>query len=181
MEIDELKSAWNNMETPETTNEEIKRMLQENKHPVLKGIRRQAVAEVIGWSVFLAVYYSMFNGTEKPLWLNMLLIGSVLLPLMHNLMSYRFAKYLVKGDTIKQSVMNYLSNVKVYAVVSVAARAIFAASLLLFLTYGIKFTEAKYLSLIIVILVFLIQLGILSKLWQKRLLKISTIINSLNG
>lgn len=180
MEIDELKSAWNKVETPVKTTGEIKLMLQENKHPVLKGIRKQVIIEVVSWSVFLACYYSMFNGTYKPLWINALLVLCIVFPLIHNLMSYRFAKHLVNGNTIQASVSNYIANVKAYASISIAARVLFAGGLLVFLTYGIKFTEAKYLSLAIIILIFLVQLAILANLWIKRLNKLNNILAGIN-
>lgn len=180
MEFNELKTAWNEVEIPAKTTEEIKLMLQENRHPVLKGIRKQVIMELIGWSVFLVCYYTMFDGGHKPLWVNALLVLSVLFPLIHNLMSYGFAKYLIKGNTIRESVSNYLSNVKMYAGVSVISRLVFASGLLLFLTYGIQFNEAKYISLGAIILLFLVQLGLLVNLWIKRLNKLNAIVTDLN-
>lgn len=173
MEIDELKSAWNQVSTPEKTNEEIKLMLSENRHPVLKGIRRQAAIEIAGWSVFLVCCYSMFDGVNKPLWVNIMLALSVIWAILHNLMGYRFAKYLINGNTIKESLMNYLSNVKLYARVSVSSRIFFAAGLLLFFTYNIHFNSSKYLSLGIIILIFTIQIALLYRLWVSRLNKLN--------
>lgn len=95
-------------------------------------------------------------------------------------MSYRFAKHLVNGNTIQASVSNYIANVKAYASISIAARVLFAGGLLVFLTYGIKFTEAKYLSLAIIILIFLVQLAILANLWIKRLNKLNNILAGIN-
>lgn len=94
-------------------------------------------------------------------------------------MSYRFAKYLVQGNTIRESVGNYLANVRVYASVSFAARVFFALGLLVFLTYGIKFNQAKYLSLGIIVVVFLVQLASLGNLWLKRLSKLNSILSYL--
>lgn len=173
MEINELKSGWDQVSTPEKTNEEIKLMLSENRHPVLKGIRRQAAIEIAGWSVFLACAYSMFDGAEKPLWVNILLAVSVIWPVLHNLMGYRFAKYLVNGTNIQASLMNYLSNVKGYALVSVMSRILFAAGLLLFLTYNIHFNPSKYLSLGFIVLIFTAQVGLLYRLWITRLTKLN--------
>jgi hypothetical protein len=180
MEIDELKSAWNDVEIPAKKPDEIRLMLKENRHPVLKGIKRQALMETTGWLAFLICYYTMLDGGYKPLSINVLIIVCVLFPLIHNLMSYRFAKYLVQGNTIRESVRNYLANVRVYACVSVAARILFACGLLIFLTYGIKFNPAKYFSLGIIILIFLVQLALLGNVWLKRLNKLNTILTYLN-
>lgn len=169
MELDELKHAWGKIETPIKSTVDIKLLLSENKHPVLKKIRMQLTIEIIGWSVFLICYYTMFDGNHKPIWINITLIVSVLLPLIHNLMGYRFAKYLVNGPTIKESLKNYLSKVKIYATVSIICRLSFMIGLLLFFTYGLNFNPKKYISFAIIILIFLIQLFILYRLWAKRL------------
>ena len=173
MEIDELKSVWNEASTPDKTNEEIKLMLSENRHPVLKGIRRQAAIEIAGWSVFLVCAYSVFDGVNKPLWVNILLALSVVWAILHNLMAYRFAKYLVKGNNIKTSLLNYLSNVKLYARISVTSRVLFAAGLLLFFTYNIHFNTSKYCSLAFIVLIFAAQVRLLYRLWHQRLVKLN--------
>jgi len=169
MEPDELKHAWDTIETPIKSTGDIKLMLSENRHPVLKKIRMQLTIEIIGWSVFLMCYYTMFDGNYKPIWVNITLIISVLLPLIHNLMGYRFAKYLVNGTTIKESLKNYLSKVKIYAVVSITCRVFFMIGLLLFFTHGLSFNTKKYISFAIIILIFLIQLFLIYRLWTKRL------------
>lgn len=180
MELDELKAAWNNMETPANTPEEIKLMLQENRHPVLKEIRKQLAIEITGWSIFLAVYYTMFDGDKKPLLINVILVITVLLPLIHNLMGYRFSKYLVNGATIRQSLENYLSKVRVYAIVSVMSRVFFMTGLLVFLLYGLNFNSAKYISLAVIISFFLVQTVLLSLLWTKRLKKLGNVLTAFN-
>lgn len=176
MELDELKYAWDTIKTPVKSTDDIKLMLSENRHPVLKKIRKQLTIEIVGWSVFLICYYTMFDGNHKPIWINITLIVSVLLPLIHNLMGYRFAKYLVNGVTIRESLKNYLSKVKIYAIVSIICRLFFVIGLLLFFTYGISFNTQKYASLAIIILIFLIQLSLLYRVWAKRLKSLESIV-----
>lgn len=169
MELNELKSTWNTIETPAISTTEIQSMLSENKHPILKDIRKQLTIEIIGWSIFLVCYYTMFDGNKKPIWINTLVILSILLPLTHNFMGYRFAKYLVQGTNIYDSLKNYLSKVKVYAIISIISRQIYLMGLLLFFTYGLSFNTSKYISLTIIGLAFLIQLVIICRIWAKRL------------
>ncbi|MFD2147943.1 hypothetical protein [Mucilaginibacter antarcticus] len=136
MELDELKNAWQNINTPNTPAHKIATMLSENNHPVLKGIRKQVIIEVAVWSIFLLCYYTMFDGDTKPVWVNAVLVVSVLLPIIHNLMGYSFARYLINGTSLKQSLIVYLSKVKMYAVVSIGSRVILAAGFVLFLLMG---------------------------------------------
>lgn len=177
MELSELKSTWNTVETPEISAAEIKDMLSENKHPVLKGIRKQLTIEIIGWSAFLAFYYTMFDGDLKPLWINLLLILCVLLPIIHNLTGYHFSKHLVHGTTIQESLRNYLAKIKRYALISIILRQLYLTGLLLFFTYGLSLNVNKYVSLAIISLVFLIQLLLTYRIWAKRL---TTLKNSLD-
>ncbi|MBW4890439.1 hypothetical protein KXQ82_11955 [Mucilaginibacter sp. HMF5004] len=169
MELDQFKSEWNNMETTKKSIDDLQTMLLENKHPVLKGIRKQLVIEITGWIVFLLCYYTMFDGSGKPLLVNALLIVSVLLPLVHNLMGYRFAKYLINGASIKASLANYLAKVKIYAFVSIAARVIFIVGLLSFFTYNLSFNSNRYMAIAIIGLTFTVQMVFLSSIWLKRI------------
>ena len=178
MELHELKSTWNTVKTPTISTSEIQVMLSENKHPVLKGIRKQLTIEIIGWTIFLLCYYSMFDGNMKPLWVNILLISSVLLPVIHNLMGYRFSKFLVHGSNIQESLKNYLAKVKIYAIISIISRQIYLTGLLLFFTYGLSFNTSKYISLAVIIVIFLIQLLLSCKIWAKRLKNLGNAIKT---
>jgi hypothetical protein len=174
MELDELRSAWGSVNAPAKSNEELQLMLKENKHPVLKGIRRQLIIELTCWLAFIACYYTMFDGDRKPIFLNLILIACVMFLVVHNLMGYYFSKYLVNGSSIKLSIQNYLSKVKWYASVSVFARFLYAAGLLLFFTYGIHFSRGKYNLLGVAIAVFAVNLFWLYRLWARRVKQLTT-------
>lgn len=180
MELDQLKSAWNAVQTPVKTNKELSDMLIESKHPVLKEIRRQFVVEIVGWSAFLLCYYTMFDGDQKPIFINVLLITGMLFALIHNISGYSFAKYLVNGSTIKSSLEKYLSKIKIFASVSIFSRLMLMAGFLAFFTYNINFTSSKYILLGVVIIVFLVQLVWLFNLWTKRLRVLNDTINHFN-
>lgn len=174
MELNELKTAWNNVKMPEKTAADIKAMLSENNHPVLKGIRKQIIIEVAAWSIFLVCYYTMFDGDTKPAWINIILVVSVLFPLIHNLMGYNFARYLINGSTLKESLTTYIARVKVYATVSISSRFLLAVGFILFFTYGLSLNAARCYSLAIIGLIFGFQIWMLYCIWAKR-------INSIKG
>jgi len=180
MEFNELKSTWNTVKTPEISPTEIQKMLSENRHPVLKNIRKQLTIEIIGWSISLICYYTMFDGDKKPVWINLLLVFSILLPVIHNLMGYRFAKYLVQGSNIQESLKNYLARVKRYAAISIISKQLFLIGLLLFFTYGLSFNTSKAISLVIIGVIFIIQLVLTYRIWAKRLVSLEKSINLLS-
>lgn len=181
MELNELKSAWDAVKTPVKSNKELSAMLVEGKHPVLKEIRKQFTIEVTVWSAFLLCYYTMFDGDQKPVFINSLLVISMLFALIHNLSGYSFAKYLVNDGTLKSSLERYLAKVKVYAGVSIFSRVVLITGFLIFFTYNIKFVTSKYILLAVVIVVFLVQLRWLFRLWAKRLKILGNAIKDLNG
>lgn len=172
MEIDDLKSDWNTIKPTPKSEETLLLMLQENKHPVLKSIRKQIVFEVLAWFFFLMVYYSMFDGAEKPLWVNLVFTGTLLLPITHSIYGYYYNKYLVNGSNIKMALDQLYNRLKNYALFSVVGRIGFICGLLLFFTYNIDFTATKYYSLAVIVIVFLIQMFVLYRIWNKRLKRI---------
>jgi hypothetical protein len=176
MELDDLKNTWQNVKTPQISAGDIKAMLSENNHPVLKGIRMQVIIEVAAWSVFLLCYYTMFDGDAKPIWINVILVVSVLFPVIHNLMGYSFARYLVNGNSLKESLTIYLAKVKLYAAISISSRVLLAAGFIIFFTYGLSLNAARFYSLAIIGAIFLVQLFILYRIWAKRLSNIKTAV-----
>jgi len=180
MEFNELKSTWNTVKTPEISSIEMRKMFSENRHPALKSIRKQLIIEIIGWCILLICYYTMFDGDKKPVWINILLVFSILLPVIHNLMGYRFAKYLVQGTNIQESLKNYLAKVKRYAAISIISKQLFLIGLLLFFTYGLTFNTSKYISLVIIGLIFTIQIVLTYRIWAKRLAGLEKSINLLS-
>lgn len=169
MEIDDLKSDWNTIQSNPKKEETLLLMLQENKHPVLKSIRKQIVIEVSAWIFFLIVYYSMFDGAEKPLWVNLVLIVTFLLPIFHSSYGYYYNKYLADDLNVKMALEQLYNRLKKYALVSVIARIGFVCGFVLFFTYTIQFTPTKYYLFVLIAVVFFIQLFVLYRIWNKRL------------
>lgn len=176
MEIDDLKSDWNAVKPVLKTDEMQLSLLQENKHPVLKSIRKQIVMEVLIWFLFLVAYYSMFDGATKPFWVNLILVISLILPIAHGLYGYYYNKYLTDGSDIKTALERLYIRLKHYALIAIIARVGFICGLLLFFSYNIDFTTTKYILLAFILLVFLIQLLALCQIWMKRLRVLKSVI-----
>ncbi|MES2238901.1 MAG: hypothetical protein V4497_01450 [Bacteroidota bacterium] len=177
MEIDDLKSDWNTVKPILRNDENFLSMLQENKHPVLKGIRKQIVIELMGWIFFSLAYYSMFDGTEKPFWVNLILLLTLALPIVHSFYGYYYNKYLADGLNIKEGLEQLYHRLKKYAFITIIARVGLVSGLLLFFCYNIHFTTTKYFLLAFIIVIIAIQMFLLYKVWNKRLRVLQRIIN----
>ncbi|MEO6230569.1 MAG: hypothetical protein ABJB11_02905 [Ferruginibacter sp.] len=180
MQQDEMKLLWQNQPTEQSNNDNLKKMLNENRHPVLKGIRRQLIFETIVWVFFLFVYYDIFDGDQKPFYANMLLIDAVVLLILHNIIGYIASKKQVNGINIKQSLENYHSKLKRYAIMSVATRVLAFGCLMLFFISQIKLDATRYMIIAGILMAVVFQVYFLSRIWQKRIMQIQTTLDGFN-
>ncbi len=180
MDINQLKSTWKGMDEKVSITADLKQLLRENKHPVLKGIRLQMTIEILAWTIFLVLYYDGLDGHQKPLYANLLLVGAALFVLGHSLAGYFSAKNLVRAADLKQSLVRYLGVLKKYAFLSIASRVCVAICLLLFFITTIQFTTTKYILLAGIVSIFPIQAYLLSRIWKKRIEKIKLTLQGLS-
>lgn len=175
MELDHLKSDYQNAGKTSLSKNDIQKMIQDNNHPVLKGIKRQLFIETVFWVIFLAVYYNIFGGhLISPLW-NTLLVVAVLFILVHNALGVQITSNPINGETILESLKNYQTKIKNYAIISIATRVLAIAMLLGYFISTITFTREKLFSLGLIALIFPIQIYLLQRVWNNRKDKISAL------
>jgi uncharacterized membrane protein len=179
MEQDALFSAWQAADSAPKNNDALIAMLSEGQHPVLKHIRRQLLIETIAFTIFLFLYYNLFDGDRKPLYANLLIVAGMLLVITHNIIGYVFTKRSIKGNNIKQSLEHHLVSLKKHAVLSIMCRALMAGCLLLFFTSVITFNGNKYWALAAITLIFVVQLILLWGIWRRRVIKLKGVIDSM--
>jgi len=181
MELDDMKSYWQNMPAESRPAAALKQMIKENKHPVLNSIRVHLVMEIVGWTIFVIVFYDFFDGHQKPLYLNVMILCSGIFVVTHNLLGYRMARNMRADANLIQALSNYLVKTKTYSVVSILSRAVSTSTLLLFLTDPIQFTKEKYLMLAGLVLLFAVQMGLLIRLWIKRIQRLEASLHELGS
>lgn len=168
MEDDKLKSIWNSVPIAQKSNTELTEMLKERNHPVLKAIKKQALFELAIFSIFLFCYYSMFDGTEKPLLINFLLVFAIAINMFHHLKGYHLQQHFRASENIKDDLKSFAAKLKTYQFETIICKIIFIAGLATFFTYGIQFTEKKWLAIGVIVIIFIVQLILLNRIWQKR-------------
>lgn len=178
MNIDDLKSEWNAVDTISKSEKALLNMLKENQHPVLKSIRRQIQIEVTAWSLFLLVYYSMFDGDKKPFWVNAVLVVTLMLPILHSVYGYFYNKYLTDGSDVKRALEQLYVRLKKYALISIFIRLGFAGGLMCFFTYNVNFNASKYCFLVLISTVLVLQIAFLCAIWRKRFKHFKFIIST---
>ena len=178
MELDDLKSTWNTTSQPKTEGD-LHLMLKENRHPVLKRIRKHILIETAGWLALIICYYTMFDGADKPFIANVILMAAVLAALLHNLTGYGFSKSFVGSVNINTTLQAYIKKIKLYAAVSITLRVVFVAGLLTFFCWNVNFDTRRYVLLGGGLVLLIIQLVVLGKIWVQRVKALSSSLDSL--
>ncbi len=181
MEIEDLKSEYQSSNANKSM-DNLKKMGSTNRHPVLKRIRLQLIIESILWAILLAVYYSGFDGNQKPLYWNVILVVSIILLLIHNVLGYRLVQSPINGSNLAASLRFYLQRIRRYAIISIATRAIAVMALILFLTANVDWTSTKvFRTVIFVVVLVTLQIFFLWKIWRSRIDVIKGQVDSLDG
>jgi hypothetical protein len=180
MELENLKSEYQNAGKVALSKTDIQKIILENNHPVLKGIKIQLLTETVLWAIFLAVYYNIFDGHLKSSLWNVLLVVSVIFILVHNILGFQIMANPINGETILESLKKYSIKIKYYAVISIATRVFAILMLLGYFISSISLTSEKLISLSFISLVIPVQIYLLYRVWAKRKNTINKMFQSLN-
>ena len=169
MELNDLKSGWQNAGASFKNEADLKKMTQITHHPTLKKIRTKLIVETIGLVFFLFVYYDWFDGDKKPFNVNVLLVSSLLLYILNDVIGYISIARPIRGINLKLSIQNYLLRIKRLSIVSLIISLAYSISIIVFFTSVINFTKEKRLILAGIIIV-LFQIILLSfRIWNRRI------------
>ncbi|MGK7394314.1 MAG: hypothetical protein ACNS62_07065 [Candidatus Cyclobacteriaceae bacterium M3_2C_046] len=154
----------------------INQMTQTGNHPVVKNIVRQLILESIFFIAFLAVYYDFFDGHQKEMIWNILMILSVMLLLSHNLFGINLVNKVILADNLKDSIVKYLNLIKTYAKFSILTRVLAFAGIFLFFTDGkIDLITSSWAILLSILAILSLQIYWLNRIWQARINHIKNI------
>jgi len=165
--MEDLFAAWNEKSITSTVHAGL---LRERQHPVLKQIRKQMVIELVGFVLFLIVYYDFFDGDRKPVYANVLLVVAMLGVIAGNVVGYLFAKQGVIGPNLREALRMHLEKMKLYAVVAVMARGFMMGSVVVFFNAGW-----------IVAMIFIVMWMVLAGIWVGRIRKIDRVYSDLSN
>ena len=181
MENDKLKAIWKTVNPPLKNKVELTAMFKEGNHPTLKTIKKQALFELLGFTLFLFCYYSMFDGEANPLFINVILIVAIAVNMLHHFRGYRLQQKFRTSQNLKEDLKSFVTRLKSYQLETLLSKIICATGLTLFFTNGIQMNQQKWWAVVAIVIFFLIQLALLTSIWAKRVGKIKTIIQELES
>lgn len=169
MELNDLRSDWENAGKAFKSKTELLDMTRITNHPSLKKIRRKLIAETIFLLLFLFIYYDWFDGDQKPLYSNVVLAIGLLSYIGIDIIGYISIAKPIQGFNLKLSLNNYFSRIKRVAVFSLAFSFLYSICLIVFFTSVIHFTREKKL-LFVALAIILFQLMFWSsRVWSHRI------------
>ena len=173
------KSDWQTIEVVPKRYAELRSMMPEHSQPVLKRIRKVLIFETIAFTIFLFVYYALFDGNRKPLHIHVLLAITMLISILHNAVVYMLTKSPFKAASIKKSLEKLLFKLKAQAVLTIVSRVMVTGCLFIFLMSVITFNTNKYFISAFIILTLVIQVVLMSGIWMKRIRQLRNTIERL--
>lgn len=162
--MEDLLGAWHSVNASSPIRAGL---LRERQHPVLKKIRKQMVIELIGFVLFLSVYYNFFDGAQKPVYANVLLIAAMGIVIVVNVIGYVFAKQGVPGANVLKVLEKHLVQMRIYAIIAIFARALMMTAFVVF-----------FKGNAIVVVIFIMLLMALVRLWIIRIRHLKTVYNN---
>lgn len=177
MELDDLRSEWESAGQPPKTKEDLLRMTKIAHHPSLKKIRIKLLLETVFLLFFLIVYYDWFDGGQKPLYANIVLIIGLLLYIGNDIIGYISIAKPIMAFNLKLSVANYSSRIKHLALFSIIFSFLYGACLIVFFSSVIHFTREKRLLLVALALVLFQVIFWSSRVWKRRIQSLEKQVN----
>ncbi|MGO4289747.1 hypothetical protein [Chitinophaga sp. RAB17] len=179
--MDPLKAAWDNAPTPSRNTAELAAIANRQASPVMRGIRKQLIIELVGYTLFLVAYYDFFDGNKKPFYLNALLVVSVLFLLAYNVFGYTLAKNPAIGSNLLENMQQQLQQLKRYALVSVSCRVFAMAGIFTFFLANIRWDNSKYAAVGVIVIVTLLAIFVHRSIWAGRIKRLRNTIAALKG
>ena len=174
MDIENIKSTWKNSESVEKNQTELLMMTKIKNHPKVKKVKTKFLVEAILLSVFLAVYYTGFDGETKPLWANTFLIFSTVGYIVVRFVGWLVLQNPIKDSNLKESLRRFQNKLKKVALSILLTAFLFGAAFIAFFTSSIDFIREKYFLLAGMILALLVLIYLSIYNWIKRIKAIET-------
>jgi len=167
MELNNLKFIWQNIDGVNKSEIELKRMTKVINHPTLKKIRIKMLIETISLSFFLFIYYDWFDGSNKPFYINVLLVSSLSLYILNDIIGYISTIRPIRGVSLKISIEKYYIRIKYLAVSSLIISFLYGLTIILYFSSVINFNKENYFILIGIIIILLFMTYLSYRIWNK--------------
>ncbi len=154
-------------------------MTRIQNHPRIKQMRLQFAIEGFLLILFTVFYYGAFDGATKPLWSNLLLIGSTSAYILVRFSGWLLLRNPIQDTNLKGSLGILQKRQRRLALLTVLTSTIFGISFLLFFSTTITFTQTKWFILGGASLLFIFLVVYSSMNWKTKIKDVDRTISEL--
>lgn len=169
MNIDDLKSDWQRAGNELLSEKELAMMTRVRNHPSLRKLRIKFMTEIVALIALLLLYYDGFDGAQKPLLINILLVTSIVLYIITNVLGYFQIENPPISGNIREALTGQVHSLRRLAVFSLTSSVVYAIALMVFFTYQMAFTQRKYIILSALILSSILLFYYSWISWQRKI------------
>ena len=180
MEINDLKSEWQNVAVAFKSEADLLKMTKIKNHPSIKSIRTKLIMETVFLVLFLTVYYDWFDGDKKPIAVNALLVIGLLLYIATDVIGYISISKKIHGTDLKVSLDRYLAKIRQLAFYSLISTILYSISFLVFFTSLIQFTKEKNFILLGFVIVMIQMVFWSQRNWMKWIKSLQQLVKEFN-
>lgn len=176
MDIEQLKNNWRSI--GESNSERQRDLIQSavNNNSSLKRLKYKQVIESICLFVLLWVFYGAFDGAAKPLWVNALLVLTMLLYILTRVIGVYWLHYPVKAGNLQHALENFRARLTCLTLASSVTALTFGLALIVFLSINIHFTVNKWIMLVGLMVTLVIMVYVSHRVWWNKCREINQII-----
>jgi len=177
MEINNIKSIWQNASTNSKSELELKRMTNVINHPSLKKIRTKFLIETISLTFFLFIYYDWFEGNTKPFYLNSLLATILLAYILNDVFGYFLISRPIRGENLKISIEKYYVRIKRLSVYSLSISFLYGTVMIYYFSSGLIFNNKKLFILAGIVIFLLLMTYFSYRTWNRWIKSLKIQVN----
>ncbi len=176
MELQEMKALWQISAATPLSDKEIQQIVRQKSSPLYRAITRQLLWEIGIWMAVLFLYSSAFDGANRSLGANLVLIVGLLQAIVYNLTGYFAARDLIHGSNIFDSIQTYIRKLHQFRWIALASRLALMISILVFFGYPMKLNPQRMISTGAILGIFSFQLWLIYRSWTERIVKLHSLI-----
>ncbi|MBP2834336.1 hypothetical protein J8281_19315, partial [Aquimarina sp. U1-2] len=113
---------------------ELLMMTKIKNHPKIKKIKIKFLIEAVLLFIFSAVYYTGFDGADKPLWANVFLIVSAIGYIIARFVGWYVLQNPLKDDNLKKSLIHFQNKLNQVAFSILFSAFLFGSAFISFFT-----------------------------------------------
>ncbi|MEM9300253.1 MAG: hypothetical protein AAGA64_17980 [Bacteroidota bacterium] len=179
MDLDTIKTTWKSTGEGLLDKKQLSVMATKSEHRYINRIRRRLTVEGVFMLVFILLYYQAFDGNEKPLLVNIVLVVTSIGFVLTRYLGWVIFRNIKVNSSLKSTMLNFRAKLKRIALSTQISAFLFGLSLLLFFIIDLHFSPFKF----IILCGMVITLGFLTyfsaRVWRERLKAIKQTLTEL--